>query len=34
MKGWSQAVFRRESDGSEQTLSIDQLLKNMSRWIS
>lgn len=34
MKGWSQAVFRRESDGSEQTLSIDQLLKNMNRWIS
>lgn len=34
MKGWSQAVFRRESDGREQMLSIDQLLRNMDRWIS
>ncbi|HEX7150114.1 MAG TPA: hypothetical protein VF618_01410 [Thermoanaerobaculia bacterium] len=33
MKGWYHAVFRRESDGSEKLLSIDQLLKKMNDWI-
>lgn len=32
MRGWFHAVFRRESDGSEQLLSIDQLLKKMNDW--
>ena len=32
MKGWYHAVFRRESDGSERLLSIDQLLKKMNDW--
>lgn len=32
MKGWYHAIFRRESDGSERLLSIDQLLKKMGDW--
>lgn len=32
MKGWYHAVFRRESDGAERLLSIDQLLERMSDW--
>ncbi|HEX7708456.1 MAG TPA: hypothetical protein VF701_18485 [Thermoanaerobaculia bacterium] len=33
MKGWYHAVFRRESDGSEQLLTIDQLLERMGDWV-
>ena len=33
MKGWYHAIFRRESDGAEKLLSIDQLLKKMSDWV-
>src|ERR1051325_1013349 len=33
MKGWYHAIFRRESDGSERLLSIDQLLKKMGDWV-
>ena len=32
MKGWYHAIFRRESDGAEQLLSIDQLLGKMNDW--
>ena len=32
MKGWYHAIFRRESDGTERLLSIDQLLKKMDDW--
>jgi len=32
MKGWYHAIFRRESDGAERLLSIDQLLKKMGDW--
>lgn len=32
MKGWYHAVFRRESDGAEKLLTIDQLLKKMNDW--
>lgn len=32
MKGWYQAIFRRESDGKERLVSIDQLLKKMGDW--
>ncbi|MCU1349929.1 MAG: hypothetical protein JWO56_2959 [Acidobacteria bacterium] len=32
MKGWYHAVFRRESDGAERLLTIDQLLKKMDDW--
>jgi hypothetical protein len=32
MKGWYHAVFRRESDGAERLMSIDQLLKKMNDW--
>ena len=32
MKGWYTAVFRRESDGAERLLTIDQLLQKMSDW--
>lgn len=32
MKGWYHAIFKRESDGAEKLLSIDQLLKKMSDW--
>jgi hypothetical protein len=33
MRGWYHAIFRRESDGAERLLSIDQLLKKMGDWI-
>jgi hypothetical protein len=33
MKGWYHAIFRRESDGAERLLSIDQLLQKMSDWM-
>ena len=33
MKGWYHAIFRRDSDGAERLLSIDQLLEKMSDWI-
>lgn len=33
MKGWYHAIFRRESDGAEKLLSIDQLLKKMADWV-
>jgi hypothetical protein len=32
MKGWYHAIFRRESDGAEKLLTIDQLLKKMDDW--
>ena len=32
MKGWYHAVFRRESDGVERLMTIDQLLKKMNDW--
>lgn len=32
MKGWYHAIFRRESDGVEKLLSIDQLLRKMGDW--
>ncbi|HEX8155007.1 MAG TPA: hypothetical protein VF698_17875 [Thermoanaerobaculia bacterium] len=32
MKGWYHAIFRRESDGAEKLLSIDQLLEKMGDW--
>jgi hypothetical protein len=34
MKGWYHAIFRRESDGKERLLTIDQLLKKMTDWQS
>jgi hypothetical protein len=34
MRGWDQAVFRRDSDGKERLLSIDQLLKKINDWKS
>jgi len=33
MKGWYHAIFRRDSDGAEKLLTIDQLLKKMNDWI-
>ena len=33
MKGWYHAIFRRDSDGLERLLSIDQLLRKMNDWI-
>ncbi len=33
MKGWYQAIFRRESDGKERLFSIDQLLRKMGDWV-
>lgn len=33
MKGWYHAIFRRESDGAEKLLSIDQLLRRMNDWV-
>ena len=33
MKGWYHAIFRRESDGAEKLLSIDQLLRKMNDWM-
>ncbi len=32
MKGWYQAIFRRDSDGRERLLTIDQLLRRMDGW--
>ncbi|HEY6843435.1 MAG TPA: hypothetical protein VI391_04655, partial [Thermoanaerobaculia bacterium] len=32
MKGWYHAIFRRDSDGAERLLSIDQLLSKMNDW--
>jgi len=32
MKGWYHAIFRRDSDGAERLLTIDQLLKKMNDW--
>ena len=32
MKGWYHAIFRRESDGTERLLTIDQLLKKINDW--
>lgn len=32
MKGWYHAVFRRESDGAERLLTIDQLLERLGDW--
>ena len=34
MKGWYHAIFRRESDGSEKLITIDQLLRKMNDWTS
>jgi hypothetical protein len=33
MKGWYHAIFRRESDGAERLLTIDQLLRKMNDWL-
>lgn len=33
MKGWYHALFRRDSDGTERMLSIDQLLKKLGDWV-
>jgi len=33
MKGWYTAVFRRESDGAERLLTIDQLLQKLNDWM-
>jgi hypothetical protein len=33
MKGWYHAVFRRESDGAERLMTIDQLLGKMKDWV-
>jgi hypothetical protein len=33
MKGWHHAIFRRDSDGTERVLTIDQLLQRMRDWI-
>lgn len=33
MKGWYHALFRRESDGTETLMSIDELLGKMSDWV-
>ena len=32
MKGWYQAIFKRDSDGRERVLTIDQLLERMDSW--
>jgi hypothetical protein len=32
MKGWYHAIFRRESDGAERLMTIDQLLEKMGDW--
>lgn len=32
MKGWYHAIFRRDSDGSERLLTVDQLLKKIDDW--
>ena len=33
MKGWYHAIFRRDSDGAERLLTIDQLLQKLNDWI-
>lgn len=33
MRGWYQALFRRESDGAEKLMTIDQLRKKLADWI-
>jgi hypothetical protein len=33
MRGWYHAVFRRESDGSETLITIDELLRKMGNWV-
>jgi hypothetical protein len=33
MKGWYHALFRRDSDGAEKLMTIDQLLKKMNDWV-
>lgn len=33
MKGWYHAIFRRDSDGQERLLTIDQLLLRMNDWV-
>ena len=33
MKGWYHAIFRRDSDGAERLLTIDQLLQKMNDWL-
>jgi hypothetical protein len=33
MKGWYHAIFRRESDGAERLMTIDQLLQKMGDWM-
>ncbi len=33
MNGWYHAIFQRESDGQERSLSIDQLLEKKADWI-
>jgi hypothetical protein len=33
MKGWYHAIFRRDSDGTQLMLTIDQLLQKMSDWV-
>ena len=33
MKGWYHAIFRRESDGAEKLMTIDQLLDRMNDWL-
>lgn len=32
MKGWYHAIFRRDSDGAERLMTIDQLLQKMNNW--
>ena len=32
MRGWYHAVFKRDSDGVEKLMTIDQLLKKMRDW--
>ena len=32
MKGWYHAIFRRDSDGAERLMTIDQLLEKMNDW--
>jgi hypothetical protein len=32
MKGWYHAIFRRDSDGAERLMTIDQLLQTMNDW--
>jgi hypothetical protein len=33
MRGWDQAVFRRESDGRQRLFTIDQLLRRIKDWV-